>query len=583
MNKDLLERFGKKLDRRFSKVYDNQSMLDWVCANTTLDGRPFSTEGYEFQDAIMNDMHPSMSVIKCSQIGLTEIQIRKALGFITRNRGVSCIFSLPTELLYRRVSQTRVQPLVSRNKVFNKEQDEDSVRSMSIIQVENSFLYLTACTESDATSTAADAVFNDEIDLSDQKMLALFNSRLLNSDWHISQGFSTPTFQSHGIDADYKASDQRKYLQRCTSCNHWNWPQFNTKFCMFPDMPSSVEDLLELNQEIVNEMDLSKCYVACEKCHAKLDGPREWVATYPGRTAKRGYWVTPFSTDRRTLSSIVDELLKYKKRDYLQGFHNTVLGETYSNANTQITLEAIESAMKKGTPNYGELPHDVPLAIGLDMGQTTHLVVGNANGKEIYLFEPIPVGKIVERIKNLKANYNIVAGCVDRLPYTPTAEEIMRITNAIIIPMQYQTGKDSDMKLVLDEFEQLSHASMNRTKILDEVAAQARNYEWAFSGYGHQKEILTQHLRNMVRVEEPEKPAVWTKIDPSDHYFHALGLYLAALKFRPLVVEYMLGDVGISADISVATVTSHSGIAGLPGTGTSKSRLDQYVHRPGFQ
>ena len=582
MNKELLSKFANKLDRRFSRAYDGQTMLEWVSVNIMLDGVPFSTQGYEFQDAIMNDMHPSMSVIKCSQIGLTEVQIRKALGFITRNRGVSCIFSLPTELLYRRVSQTRVQPLVARNKVFNKEQDEESVRSMSIIQVENSFLYLTACTESDATSTAADCVMNDEVDLSDQKMLSLFNSRLLNSDWHISQGFSTPTFQSYGIDADYKASDQRKYMRRCEACNHWNWPEFNTKFCVFPDMPSSVEDLMELNQEIVNEMDLSKCYVACEKCHAPLTGPREWVATYPGRTAKRGYWVTPFSTDRRKLSSIVDELLKYKKRDFIKGFYNTVLGHTHSDATTQITIESIEAAMKKGTANYGELPHDVPLAVGIDVGQTCHITIGNANGKDVYLFEPIPVGKLVERIKGLKEKYNIVAGCIDRLPYTPTAEEVAKVTNNVIIPMQYQTGKDSDMKLVLDEFEHLSHASMNRTKILDEVAAQARNYEWVFSGYGHQKEILTQHLRNMVRVEEPEKPAVWTKLDQADHYFHSLGLFLAGLKFRPLVIEHMLGGVGTTVDMAIGTIGSYQATPGLPGTGPVSTRVIRHI-KPGFQ
>ena len=52
------------------------------------------------------------------------------------------------------------------------------------------------------------------------------------------------------------------------------------------------------------------------------------------------------------------------------------------------------------------------------------------------------------------------------------------------------------------------------------------------SGYGVQKEIIIGHLTNMVRDESPETPAVWKKIDDSDHYFHAIANGLTSMRIN---------------------------------------------------
>ncbi len=568
---EFLTAFHQKLDRRFSKAYDGQTTYDWVRENTTLGGMPFSIAGYEFQEAILNDDHPNMDVIKPSQVGLSEVQVRKALAFVCRQQRVSMIFTLPDEKLFRRMSQTRIQPMIQRDKVFNLDRDAEAVRSMGIVQCGDSFLYITACTESDATSTAADAVMNDELDLSDQNMIALFNSRMQNSDIRINQRFSTPTFQNYGIDSGFKISDQHQYLHKCVCCGHWNHPEFDTRFCYFPDLPKHVENLMDLDADEVAEMDLAKCYVRCEKCLKPLEGERQWVAKFPGRVNNRGYQVTPFSTSRIGLAYIVDQLVKYKRRDYLRGFYNTVLGSTYSDARTQIPLEAIEASMKKGSPHYGELPKGTPLTLGIDMGQTCHLVVADASGRNVLAMEAIPVGKLVDRVKHLLANHNFISGAVDRLPYTPTAEEIRTLSSNIIVPVQYAETKDADIKLVLDSYGLLSHAHANRTKVLDEVADDFRNYIWSLSGYGHQKQIIVEQLRDMVREEKPEQPAKWVKLTGNDHYFHALALLRAGLRLRPLVLEfqgkgnYELMDFGAAQfGVKQQGLMGYSG-AGLPG------------------
>ena len=536
---DFIKDFSTSLEQRYARNYSDQPMIEWIKANTTLHGMPFSTVGYEFQNAIANDMHPNLSVIKCSQVGLTEIQIRKILGFVVRNRGVSAIFSLPEEKLYRRVSQTRVKPIVDRDKVFNLAQDEDSVRSMAIMQFGSSFLYLTGCTEGDATSTAADAVFNDEVDLSPQDMLALFSSRLQNSDWKLRQGFSTPTFIGYGIDSSFKISDQHLWLHKCSACNHYNWPEFDRKFCEIPGLSSRIEDVYEIDVDALEGVDLTKAYMCCEKCRQPLteDDERLWVAKYPNRTHSRGYWVTPFTTTRLTLSYIIGQLLDYKRRDFIRGFKNTVLGLPHSDSTTQIQLEAIEIAFAKGSERLEELPSDVPLAIGIDQGATCHVVIGRADKCEILRFVSMPSSALEDYVKTLYKKHNVVQGGIDRMPYTPTAESIRDKTDGKVMPIQY-SASGANYRLIENEFKQISYASVNRTGCLDVVQGKFRDNNIVLNGYGHQKQIITEHLRDMVRDEKPEQPAIWRKLTNNDHYFHAIGYYLASGEIAELVRDW---------------------------------------------
>lgn len=531
-------------------------MSDWISANTRLRGRPFSMRGYEFQKAVCDDMHPNLDVKKCSQVGLTEIEIRKALAFLSRNQGTAAIFTLPDEKLYRKIAQTRIKPIVDRDKVFNLEADAEAVRSMAIIQLGSSWLYVTACSETDATSTSADAIFNDEVDLSPQDMLALFNSRLQNSSYRINQRFSTPSFPAFGIDLGFSSSDQRLYLHKCPACNHWNWAEFNRSFCHLPGLSAHIEDLFEIDDDAANEIDLDGAYVMCEKCQSPLgdDDLREWVPKYPNRTRARGYHVTPFSTSRLGLPYLVDQLLKYKKRDYIRGFYNTVLGATYSDSNTQITLENIDLACKRGTPNVSELPKDRALSIGIDMGQTCHVVIGDDTGEHVLLFLSIAADNLIDYVKKLFAEHRFVAGACDRLPYTPTANSLRDITKGIILPIQYQTLTAGATMLKEDEYKVLDYALMNRTRILDDVARSFREQTISLSGYAQQKQVVVEHLRDMVRDEKPEEPPVWRKNTGNDHYFHAIGYYKAALKLRALVNARSSTEIRTMSAYSFVTI-----------------------------
>lgn len=546
----LFEELIGRIDARFSTETKDMSLGDWICQNTTLRGRYFSFDRYPFQKQIADDLHPNMVVIKPSQIGATEVQLRKALGFITRNRGVSLIYTMPTDDMFERLSSTRILPLVKSEKVFNLEGQADNkpVRSKGLIQVGSSFMYITGGKEADATSIPADVVFNDEIDISNQQILALFNSRLQNSDWRINQQFSTPTFVNFGVDQGYNASDQHVYLCRCESCGHFNEPLFTRNFVVIPGLPDEV-DLMEIDESLIDQgkLDLVNSYVQCEKCHSPLDlgrkELREWVPKYASRTHSRGYKISPFSTDRLGVDYIITQMFKYRRRDYIRGFHNTVLGQSFTANNARLSDAQVEACFTTEA-QIPKVDLTRPCWLGIDVGQTCHLILSQGESIEnqsTILFSMVPIDGLLDEVESILATYNIIGGAVDRHPYTPTANAVRDLSKGKILPVEYRGQKE--INLIKDQVnpEVITHAQVNRTMIIDAAFNLVKTRKVFFRGFGNYKSVIKTHFQDMVRDEQPEKEAIWVKLSGNDHFAHAWIFAVAGMKLKEL--EYGLhGD-----------------------------------------
>lgn len=529
--------FLNSLEARYSVDNDTMGMAEWICRNTRLHRRPFSFDGYHFQQQIADDMHPNLSCIKISQVGLTETQIRKILGFLIRNRGTKGIFSFPDIKMFRRVSKARIKPLIDGEAVFNTIDDEDSVRAMDLYQLKESFLYVTASTEGDATSTDADIVFNDEVDLTDQKMLALFSSRLQNSVHKIKQGFSTPTHAGFGIEANYNVSDQHEYLVKCDGCNHWQLPMFNRQFITIPGLPDRINEFHEIDETLSLDLDLN-VHPHCEQCHRPLDlsraDNREWVAKYPGRSA-RGYRVRPFTSNRLSVKYQIDQLIEYKRLDFIRGWYNTVQGESYNDANARLNPADIEACMS-GSALTPLIAEGTPVFIGVDMGQTCHIVLLVPTPKGLpraIHFETCHVDKLLDRVAELRKSYNIVNGATDRHPYTPTSNAVRDLSEKTIWPVEYRGTKT--LNLVKDTDDEPTHWQADRTAMMDAIAKLVRLRQLPMEGYGSYKTVIKEHLQDMVRDEQPEKAAVWVKLTGNDHFFHALALGVVSMKMREMI------------------------------------------------
>jgi hypothetical protein len=520
--------------QKFSASGNETSLADWIEEHTTLRRRPFSYGRYPFQQRIADDEHPNLSVIKCSQVGLTEIQIRKFFGMLRRENGLSGIFSFPNEAMYKRNYATRMKPILDADTVFNPPSVNKPVRRMDLTQIGDSFGYVTGCGESDATSINADILFHDELDLSPGDMIALFQSRLQGSDKRITQSFSTPTFLGYGIDRNFGLSDQHYYLARCPSCNHWQFPIFNQSFINIPNFKFDVEHLTDLTAEQISDINFKDSFVGCEKCRKPLDlsNPkyREWVPMFPTRTQSRGYKMNPFSTDRLDLPYIFGQLQKYREKENLKSFYNTVLGEPFTESSAQLQKDQIEAVMAPNgsPPNVG---HDTAVYMGIDMGQTCHIVLlgdVDSEGKDpFFLFDTCHAMQLSERIADLRKIYNIVQCCVDRYPYTPTVDALRENTQGLIMPIHF--GGQAAVQPKLDEADQLIYYIANRTSMLDRVRTVIVNQTAVLSGYGPYRETLVTHLRDMVRDETViEKEPEWKKLNGNDHFFFAAAYALLA-------------------------------------------------------
>lgn len=566
MTNSYIEELYRRAESRFNIDANDMSLGAWVCANTHLRGRPFTFDRYPFQKQICDDLHPNIDVIKPSQIGLTEVQIRKSLGFIARNRGTTLIFTFPTEKMFKKQSVTRIKPLVEEEKAFNLETrtGEKPTRSMGLFQVGSSFMHVTNATEGDATSISADVVMNDEVDLTDQQMLALFNSRLQNSDFKINQRFSTPTFSNFGIDKGFAVSDQHEYLCKCSACNHWQAPIFRPQFIHIPGLSSDINDLVEIDEQMIDDgkIDIMGSYVKCEKCHAPLDlgntSMREWVPRFQSRTHHRGYRVSPFSTDRLPPEYVITQLLKYKSRDYLRGWWNTVCGEAFTDGNSRLS-DADILACFTARSEVPIVDKDMPTWLGIDMGQVCHVVVAQGNSVEdlhVVRFAEVPIKELNDYVKDMLATYNVIGGACDRHPYTPNADDLWEMSNGRILPVEYRGQKT--VNLIKDQVtDEVIYAQANRTSMIDAVAAAVRRKRIRFSGYGNQKSIITDHLKDMVRDENPEVEAKWVKLTGNDHFFHALAFLLGAVKLKE-TQRGLFADPRSAVVVAGATVQSSS-------------------------
>lgn len=505
------------------------SMSEWICNHTTIKGGEFSFKNRLFQKEILDDMHPNLCVKKLSQVGLTEGQIRKAIGFMVKNGGCNVLYTFPTSILKKNNSKTRIRPVVDTD--FPPDESDKPVRNEDIIQIGNSFMYIASGSESDVTSTPADMVLNDEVDLGDNDFYALVNSRLQASPYKIKQNFSTPTFSGYGISLDYENSDQREYFIKCPHCNEWQVPGYDLRSVFIPDLPSYIQRLTDIKEELAIGLDLDSAYVRCIKCGHKLDlsddAKREWIAKYPTRLHSRGYQVRPFSSNLLSVKYLVMTMADYIKKGRIRRGYNTVLGEDYQDANSRMEEKVIRACFRSQDTPY--ISPTKPVSIGIDMGLTCHITLA-VDGAFI-LFKQVGIDQLDSEVDYLFSQYNIVAGAIDRYPYTPNSNALRDKTNGIIQPVVFSGSKVAAPAKETDGT--INYFLCNRTSALDRVKSAIYRKNYDIYGYGSMDSIIVEHLRDMVRESsEIGKEPEWKKLNGNDHFFFSMCYALLAKEIK---------------------------------------------------
>lgn len=521
--------FLQRLKNRISASRSTETIAEWVCNNTTLKGKPFSLSHHKFQEDILNDVHPNLCVKKLSQMGITEVSIRKSLWFLSNNPGTSVLYTFPDINMKKRNAQTRFKPILDTD--FPSDKGDSLIRNTDVMQLGSSFLYVSANVEGDATSTPVDFIINDEYDLSNQEFLALVNSRIQHSSFKIKQAFSTPTFSQYAVSLEYSTSDQREYWCQCPHCNHWQIPMYNLDNVYIPNLPDSVGDLRrDIDPTLAVSLDLDNAYVKCAKCGKKLilgdDAKREWVAKYPERTHSRGYWIRPFSSDLLSIKYLVTTMADFIKKDQIRRGINTILGEEYEDKNSRLEIKDImECIVDDRIP---EIDKSKPCFVGIDVGVNCHLTI-STNDADVVLFEVIPFDNLLNRLKELDEKYNIVCGAIDRHPQIILSNMVRDWSENRIFPVIYNGIRDADPHKDLTG--NIDYYNINRTNALDTVKELINTHKMKFYGYGNLKSVITEHLRDMYRDDGVDgKEPRWVKMTGNDHFFHSLGYAFVARK-----------------------------------------------------
>jgi len=585
MENQYTKELTRMAEQKFEASMDQTLLSEWLCKKTKLKGKSFSFDKYPMQRALVDDPHPNAVTIKPSQVGVSEVYQRVALAMLARSQNRKGIYAYPDDEMRKKNVQTRVQPLFESTAAFNLGRS-DAISSIQLMQLGESFLYMTGAKVGDATSTDADFVFLDEYDLHDMSIAALFQSRLQNSDWKIKRYFSTPTYSQYGVSALYDISDQMSYMIKCESCNHWQFPMFTQEWVHIPGLPSDLNDLKEIDQGFIDRysLDLPGSYVCCSKCRSKLnlgiESNRAWVAKYPSRTSMRGRKINCFSVGTRPVEDIIGELLIYKMNDFLRGFDNSVLGEAVDGSQNRLSeSDILDCIHDSAVPNIDKV---APTWLGLDMGHTVHLVVGQGHStKEVKIVRAmkVPLDQIREVIVDLCKIYNVIGGMVDRHPESQTAKDLWELTGHKVVPAEYRGTVEIAAKMVVGSDIDVEYVQVDRTTLLDEAARAIRKRYVSFNGYEGNSDEIKTHFRNMVREETPEKPAVWKKLNPNDHFFHATGFMLTAMKFK----GYTEAKFGVAQSLLGFVVADMPGSFGnLPGQNQT-NRDPQWQHQNLFR
>ena len=248
----------------------------WILDNNfvTENKKPIEFTQHRFLIDYMSDQHPDKVAIKSSQVGLTVAETLDAIH-LAAFRNMTSIHTLQTNDVIKGFVQPKVDPIIQMNPAIS---DVLKVDSQNLKQFGDAFVfYRGAQAESQAINISADVLKIDELDRSKPKVVEMYQSRLDHSEYKWMRRFSNPSAIGYGVDALWQDSNQLHWFVKCSHCGHKWYVDFE-------------QNEIEKNHYV----DKVREVFACGKCNKEIttrDRIRgEWIAKYPNRTHRHGYW-----------------------------------------------------------------------------------------------------------------------------------------------------------------------------------------------------------------------------------------------------------------------------------------------------
>jgi hypothetical protein len=516
------------------------NLAEWLVRHTTLpDGRPWGYKDHEFQVQIADDMSRRMTVKKCSQVGLSELSVRKTLAYMANVLGQHIIYTLPTSKFAGHFAKTRFDPVIAGSKVLRDMVNRD-VDSTEVKQIGSNFLYIKGTMgQSAAISVPASMVVQDEVDFCDQNVLTTYASRLR----HAEEGgflwkFSTPTVKGYGISAAFELSDQRVYMCKCR-CGYEDVPDFDRDM----RVPGHDIDFSKFHKDMLQDKSIpwQAAVMCCPKCGEPwpLEDPerRRWVATRTEVSDHTGYWVRPWDAPKyNTAYGILSQAELYESH---ADWKNFVLGEEHEDTENSVSLDTVvkNTVLEWVNPDVG----GSGCVFGCDVGKVSNIVIGKPTSNKdgwldvIYMERIVSEGdgrNVADRIIWLAKKFGCIRGVVDAMPDFTTALSVVEGLPTGVAYANYYTEVDpKKMSMVSVKDDRILHS--NRTKTISALVQAINNGFVRFPRHDEMR-LMKDHLTNMKKVRRVssyggDDKEFWVKTGP-DHYAHALNYAMIAAR-----------------------------------------------------
>lgn len=480
--------------------------------NTSWEHRPWMHEVYNAVNPwrIQNGIERARraSIIKPTQSGLTTSGLVKSLHMMTEY-DLNVAYSLPRDQDVTDLVRSKLNPMI-RNSPYISDR-VGSVNAVKMKQIGSSFMYFMSMT-TEPRMLSADAVINDEIDLSDPNHLSVMPHRMDDSPWKLIFNYSTPTVKGYGIDALYAKSCQFEWMIKCPHCGKHQVLDWNSNI--------RVEGM-KLGPDEVNYVCRS-----CDKIlHTSDFLSGEWVAHQPDLiNFHKGYHLSQmmfFDPFELYLHSVDPNSSK-------QEFFRKRLGVPYSSAAQELGYDWLMNNLIVGENNKLKKGR---YYIGADQGNTISIVIIRVfNGKYEIVFADEFEENGFDLFQKYSKDYGVSGGVLDADPNRNTAATISRKTNGQIKIADYHTRTRDMFKVSSSKDDKAKHVTIRRSQTFDYVADMLNEKEIFIAEKDAPRwaRLLFTHVGNLRRdVEENKTPlgidqkVTWRSVGP-DHLAHAL-------------------------------------------------------------
>lgn len=511
----------------------------WLEINTSINGRKWSFTGHEYQQRILEDTSQECVVRKCSQVGLSELSVRMALGLVALMPSYTCIYTLPTASFAAQFVKGRVDPVIE-GSPYLKEAISRDIDSSEVKKIGRfGYVYFKGAQSGNAAiSVPADHLIHDEVSFSDSEILGQYHSRLTHSPHKRKTKLSTPTFPGDAIDTAFQKSRRHWLFCKCHHCGH----QFIPNYYDHVKIPGYSDDLRKITGNNLHTLRYQEAALLCPKCGrvpSLMPEHREWICENPTETfSAAGYQVQPFDAPTLiTVPYLIESSTAYARHT------------DFTNFNLGLTAEDADSGLQESDLDAAgiQLDHS-PFhthVIGFDQGIQCRLFVAGMTQEGTMVIvhsEEIPVQNLKKRYRELCIEYRVLSKVGDSQPYVETImsmqEEDANLYGAFFVRKEklelYATHTRQEN--IEEGKTALRDVQINRNKAFDMLMEDVRSGavkiriddNWA----GIKAQCVDMKRVKMLNAES-EFGYNWVKSSKkNDHWHHALLYTWIAMKLR---------------------------------------------------